>query len=265
LSTRPVLSIVTVCRNSLPALQRTVASVLPQRTPEVEYWVVDGASTDGTREWIATLEAQGVRTLSEPDRGISDAMNKGTRLATGEWVAHLHADDTYLPGTIAAVLAAIREGGADVLCGHIMKQEPRGEVLCRTAPERLAIEMGVPHPAVFARRELWEKLGGFDTSLRNAMDYDLFLRARAAGARFRVLDRPLTVVAWGGQSERSLWKTLRETHEIRRRRLDSGWSRSAPFLWFLYLKGWTRMTLQSLGLDGLVAWYRRNLSIPRKG
>jgi len=261
----PLLTVVTICRNVLPALRRTVDSVLPQLTPEVEYWVVDGASTDGTPAWIAELAARGVRTISEPDRGISDAMNKGIRLATGDWVAHLHADDEYLPGAIAAVLEAIRAGGADVLCGHIVKREERGEVLCRTAPERLAIEMAVPHPAVFARRELWEKLGGFDASLRNAMDYDLFLRARAAGARFRVIDRPLAVVAWGGQSERSLWKTLAEAHEIRRRHVASGWSRSTAFLWFLYAKGRARMAMQAAGLDGLVAWYRRNLSIPRKG
>lgn len=261
----PRLSIVTICRNSLPALRRTVASVLPQTTPEVEYWIVDGASTDGTPEWIATLGAQGVRTLSEPDRGISDAMNKGLRLATGDWIAHLHADDEYLPGTIATVLEAIRADDADVLCGHIVKREERGEVLCRTAPERLAVEMAVPHPAVFARRELWSRLGGFDTTLRNAMDYDLFLRARAAGARFRVIDRPLAVVAWGGQSEKSLWRTLAETHAIRRRHVASGWSRSPVFLAFLYAKGRARMALQAAHLDALVAWYRRHLSLPRKG
>lgn len=261
----PTLTVVTICRNVLPALRRTVDSVLAQGYPALEYWVVDAASTDGTREYLAELATRGVRVLSEPDRGISDAMNKGLRLATGEWIAHLHADDTYLPGALDAVARAAAAGDADVLCGHILKQEPSGEVLCRTAPERLAIEMGVPHPAVFARRALWASLGGFDGSLRNAMDYDLFLRARAAGARFRVIDRPLTRVAWGGQSERSLWRTLRETHDIRRRHLRSGWSRSWVFLAFLYVKGRVRMALQGAGLTGLVAWYRRHLSLPRKG
>jgi glycosyltransferase involved in cell wall biosynthesis len=265
LNAPPRISVVTICRNVLPALRRTVASVQAQHYPALEYWIVDAASTDGTAGYLAQLEAQGVRVLSEPDRGISDAMNKGIRLATGEWIAHLHADDTYLPGTLEAVARAAEAGGADVLCGHILKREPTGGVLCRTAPERLAIEMSVPHPAVFARRELWERLGGFDPALRNAMDYDLFLRARAAGARFRVIDRPLAVVAWGGQSERSLWKTLRETHDLRRRHLRSGASRSWLFLVFLFVKGKVRVALQSAGLAGLVAWYRRNLSIPRKG
>jgi glycosyltransferase involved in cell wall biosynthesis len=265
LNAAPRITVVTICRNVLPALRRTVASVIEQGYPALEYWIVDGASTDGTREYLVELEARGVRVLSEPDRGISDAMNKGIRLATGEWIAHLHADDEYLPGALAAVAGAARAGDADVLCGHILKQEPAGPVLCRTAPGRLAIEMTVPHPGVFARRALWERLGGFDAGLRNAMDYDLFLRARAAGARFRVIDRALARVAYGGQSERSLWRTLCETHFLRRRHLRAGWSRTWAFLLFLYLKGRVRMALQGAGLHGLVTWYRRHLSIPRKG
>src|SRR5205085_3904092 len=84
---RPLITVVTVCRNALALLRPTVESVLEQRTPAVEYWIVDGASTDGTREYLDTLAAHGVRTISEPDRGIADAMNKGARLATGRWVA----------------------------------------------------------------------------------------------------------------------------------------------------------------------------------
>jgi glycosyltransferase involved in cell wall biosynthesis len=261
----PRITVITICRNVRPALERTVASVLMQRYPALEYWIVDAASTDGTREYLATLESHGVKWLSEPDRGISDAMNKGIRLATGEWVAHLHADDSYLPGALDAVAEASRPGDADLLCGWILKREPHGEVLCRTAPDRLPIEMTVPHPPTFVRRALFERLGGFDTSLRNAMDYDFFLRAHQAGARFRVIPQALVSVEGGGQSERSLWATLAETHAIRTRHLRSGWSRSSVFLWFLYLKGTARQLLQRAGLNGIVSWYRRHLSIPRKG
>ncbi|MBI5711625.1 MAG: glycosyltransferase [Candidatus Eisenbacteria bacterium] len=261
----PRITVVTICRNVLPALRRTVASVLAQGYPELEYWIVDGASTDGTRAYLAELEPHGVRILSEPDRGISDAMNKGVRLATGEWVAHLHADDEYLPGALATVGRAALEGDTDLLCGWMIQREPTGDVLCRTAPERLEIEMAVPHPPTFTRRVLFERLGGFDTALRNAMDYDFFLRAHLAGARFRVVREPLVVVASGGQSERSLWDTLLETHRIRRRLLRSGWSRSRAFLAFLLVKGTVRQLLQRAGLAHLVAWYRRHLSIPRKG
>jgi GT2 family glycosyltransferase len=265
LSDAPRITVVTICRNVLPALRRTVASVLAQEYPGLEYWIVDGASTDGTREYLAGLESRGVRVVSEPDRGISDAMNKGIDRATGEWVAHLHADDEYLPGALAIVSRAMRDTTADVLSGWMIQREPRGEVLCRSLPERLPVEMAVPHPSTFTRRALFQRLGGFDLALRNAMDYDFFLRAYADGARFEVVPHALTRMAHGGQSERSLWRTLSETHAIRRRRLSRGASRSGLFLVFLFAKGSARKLLQRVGLNGLVGWYRRTWSIPRKG
>lgn len=261
----PRLTVVTICRNALPALTRTVESVLSQGYPALEYWIVDGASTDGTREYLAGLEARGARVLSEPDAGISDAMNKGIRLASGEWIAHLHAGDSYLPGALDRVARRIREGDADVICGSVLQRERTGEVLCRAAPERLTIEMAIGHPAVFARRSVFERFGTFDTGYRNAMDYDLFLRAYLGGARFETVPEPLTRVDWGGQSERSRWKTLKETHRIRRRLLESGGSRGYPFLFFLFAKGTVRQGLQRLGFERFVAWYRRTLSRPRKG
>jgi glycosyltransferase involved in cell wall biosynthesis len=93
------LGIVTICRNALDPLRLTVENVRAQRTPDVEHLIVDGASTDGTRQYLNDL--QGVRWISESDRGISDAMNKGARLVRGEWIAHLHAGDTYTPGAVA--------------------------------------------------------------------------------------------------------------------------------------------------------------------
>ena len=257
----PLLTVVTICRNVLPALQRTVASVLP--LPEgVEYVIVDGASTDGTVAWLDGLA--GVRTLSEPDRGISDAMNKGIGLARGEWVAHLHADDTYLPGALAQVLEVLRAGDADVVCGAIVKTERQGEVVCLSDPSLLEWDMTINHPATFVRRELFERLGAFDTTLRNAMDYDFFLRARIAGARFRAIELPVTRMTWGGQSERSIWKTLHETHVIRRRHLPPGLRTSVLRLWLLYVKGSIRLALQNLGLQRVVDLYRRWFARPRK-
>jgi glycosyltransferase involved in cell wall biosynthesis len=259
----PVLSIVTICRNVLPALRRTVESVRPL-PPGVEHIVVDGASTDGTAAYLETLAAGGVRVLSEPDRGISDAMNKGVRLARGVWIAHLHADDSYLPGALARVIAVLRQDDADIVCGAIVKVERQGEVVCLSDPSMLEWDMTINHPATFVRRALFERLGGFDTRLRNAMDYDFFLRARLGGARFRTLSVPIARVTWGGQSERSIWKTLHETHMVRRRYLPPGLRTSKLRLVLLYLKGTIRLCLQQLGLHGVVRAYRWLLARPRK-
>lgn len=262
----PRLTVITVCRNARAALERTTASVLDRQRPGLEYWIVDGASTDGTRDDLEALaRSHAVRFVSERDGGIADAMNKGVRLATGEWVAHLHAGDTYLPGALDRVLAAIDAGGADVLCGWLIKEEAVGETLYRADPARLPYEMTINHPATVLRRSLFEQCGGFDPAYPNAMDYEFFLRLARAGARFAVIDTPLARMAWGGQSERSLARTLAETRDIRRRHHSPRWYRSQAFYLWLVMRAGARQALQRLGLGALVAWWRQHLSWPRKG
>jgi glycosyltransferase involved in cell wall biosynthesis len=261
---RPAITVVTVCRNALHLLRPTVESVLEQGCTSLEYWIVDGGSTDGTREFLASLSARGVRTISEPDRGIADAMNKGVRLSTGSWVAHLHAGDTYLAGALDAVLAHAADG-TDILCGSILKQEERRETLYPPKPSRLRMDMTIHHPATFTRRAVFEEVGGFDERYPNAMDYDFFLRAFDQGKRFLVIPETITRMAGGGQSERSLWRTLRETHAIRARALTHGWERSYVFFLFLFARGWTRRVLQRAGLEGPVAWLRRRFAMAPKG
>lgn len=261
----PRITVITVCRNALDLLRPTLESVLAQGDPGLEYWVVDGASTDGTPEYLASLASRGVRYVSERDRGIADAMNKGVLLASGAWLAHLHAGDLYLPGALERVMEATDRADAEVLCGSIWKEEERGRTLYRPEPKNLPLDMTVHHPATWTRREVFERLGGFDERYPNAMDYDFFLRAHASGARFAVIPEPLALMAGGGQSERSLWITLRETHAIRRRALDRGFSRSPLYLGWLFTRGWTRRLLQRAGLGAVVAWVRRRSALAPKG
>lgn len=256
---------VTICRNALSLLQPTVESVLLQGYPALEYWIVDGGSADGTPAYLESLAARGVRFVSEPDRGIADAMNKGVLLSSGEWIAHLHAGDSYLPGALAAVGEAARSESADILCGSIWKEEERARTLCHADPRHLPLDMTIHHSATWTRRTVFEQLAGFDPRYPNAMDYDFFLRAYAAGARFAVLEEPLASMAKGGQSERSLWITMRETHTIRRRVLRRGIGRSPAYLAWVLARAWSRRALQRAGLGGFVAWYRRRFALARKG
>jgi GT2 family glycosyltransferase len=125
--------------------------------------------------------------------------------------------------------------------------------------------MTIHHAATWVRRAVFDRLGGFDARYPNAMDYDFFLRAHEAGARFAVLPVPLAMMAKGGQSERSLWTTLCETHVIRRRVLVRGAGRSPLHLAWLFTRGSVRRLLQSAGLGGLAAWFRRRFALAPKG
>jgi glycosyltransferase involved in cell wall biosynthesis len=266
MSGAPRLTVITICRNARAALARTVASVLAQPLEGIEYWIVDGVSTDGTIEDLAALEPSGVRWISEPDRGISDAMNKGVRLAAGQWIAHLHAGDEYLPGALDSFARAReRRPEAEVLCGFLLKHEPAGEVIYHCDPARLPRDMTVNHPATFVRRDTFLAHGGFDARFRRAMDYDLFLRLERAGTRFAVIPEPLAAMEYGGLSERSLWETLAECEDIRRARLVSGFARTRAYTLLLYARGLARRGLQRIGLDGLVRWYRRRFAVLAKG
>jgi glycosyltransferase involved in cell wall biosynthesis len=260
----PRLSVLTVCRNALPALRRTTESVRPQLEPGIEYRVLDGASSDGTVDFLATLAVSGVVTRSEPDRGIADAMNKAVTWAAGEWVAHLHADDTYLPGALAAVVPRLTSD-VDVLCGWMLKTEPGGETLFRADPKRLPAEMTVNHPATFVRREMFERHGGFDTRWPNAMDYEFFLRLFTRGARFAVLEQPVARMAGGGQSERSLTRTLAECRDIRRLHHSPWPYASEGYYGYQLARAGARRALQTAGLGALVRGYRRVLAWPPKG
>ncbi len=115
---RPTLSVVTVVRNGADRIERTVESVLAQDYPSIDYVVIDGASTDGTLARLETSHWRGriARLLSEPDRGIYDAMNKGLQLATGEFVLFMNCGDVFATATaVSAVMADVKGGGEQVV------------------------------------------------------------------------------------------------------------------------------------------------------
>lgn len=182
-----VVSIITIVRNANGYIDRTINSVLAQTFKDVEYVVIDGASTDGT---VAKIQGYGSRIatfVSEPDSGISDAWNKGLKLATGDVVGLLNAGDEYAPDAVANAVAALQAGN-DFVYGDTDLVTDDGAVL-RTNRGRYSLwfysgGFGFYHPSCFARRSLYEKVGGFNTRLRYAMDSDWIARAAMSGARF---------------------------------------------------------------------------------
>ena len=185
---RPVVSIVTVALNAARTLERTIASVQAQTFQSVEHVLVDGGSTDGTLDIIRRMARPQDYWISEKDRGISDAFNKGVAMARGRHVLILNADDWLSPEQISHSIAALEKSGADFVFGDLIFYE--GErALFRYGGDPTYAKVirrrwpSVGHPTLLAARGCFERVGLFDPIYRNAMDYDWLLRVHCAGAR----------------------------------------------------------------------------------
>lgn len=182
----PLVSIVTPSFNQAPFLAATIESVLDQDYPRIEYIVIDGGSTDGSREILEKYGSQLDHWRSEPDSGQTDAINKGFSLARGQVLAWLNSDDTYLPGAVSeavSFLSAHPEIG--LVYGKAFYVDDEGQPIAHypAAPTSYrGLRQGVvtiPQQATFFRSLLWKMVGPLDASFYYAMDYDLWIRISA--------------------------------------------------------------------------------------
>lgn len=198
----PKISVVTVCRNSLPLLRVTVGSVISQSYGNVEYIVVDGASTDGTPKYVRSLGGKVAIFVSEPDNGIYDAMNKAIAHATGEWIIFMNAGDTfYSVDTLRQVFDS--GGGYDgfgVVYGDVAKLQPDGSYAVKQAePPHNSHRMFFCHQSAFYRRDNLLAMP-FDVRHRMSADIHQVKRLLAAGVRFKQLHLPIAVFDTSGVS-----------------------------------------------------------------
>jgi len=221
-------SIVTCTWNSVATLADTIRSVQAQRLHEFEHLFVDGGSTDGTLELIAR-QSPGSRVLLGVAGGISRAMNEGIRAATGDVIAHLHSDDFYADGEVLVrVDSALRQSGAHWAYGAMdtLRDGARQPALRRRrpyTPARYASGgIAILHPTVFVQRDVFDKVGLFDESLRYAMDIDLWLRI---GPYFAPVEIDATLAVFrahaGSLSTANSAAARQEEWQVRRRYLAS--------------------------------------------
>lgn len=177
---QPLVSIVTPSLNQGRFLDDAIRSVLEQDYEPIEHIVVDGGSTDETLEILRRYPH--LRWSSEPDYGQSAALNKGFRLARGEILAWINADDFYLPGAVAAAVEILRTSGAGLVYGDILRVDEDGTNRRRVAShpwdEWTHVNVGnrIQQPAAFFTRTVYEAVGGLDERFHLAMDYDLWTR-----------------------------------------------------------------------------------------
>lgn len=224
----PKLSVITVCYEAAEEIGRTLRSVLEQRFSDYEYIFVDGGSRDGTVERIRAYEprlkerCRGVGVISEPDKGIYDAMNKGIARARGEWVLMLNAGDALADPLVLEDLFSGKEYSQDVIYGDAMLRDLYGgKELFKPFPAMELSEMaqGLPfcHQAAFARRSLLQKYP-FETRFSVSADYDQFLRAWMDGTEFLHIPRVVALFDCGGICLRRPHATMAQCAEIRKYR-----------------------------------------------
>ncbi|ODS84690.1 MAG: glycosyl transferase [Cytophagaceae bacterium SCN 52-12] len=184
----PRLTIITPSYNQAEFLERTILSVLNQGYPNLEYLIIDGGSTDRSVEVIRKYEKYITYWVSEKDKGQVDALNKGLRRATGEWVAFQNSDDVYFPGTFLhfAKAAGGAEKPADIVYGdlYLIDQHDRATELLKTIPFSLTSQvwegMQMHNQSLFFRLDLVKRYGLFDESYRFAFDYEFITRYTSA-------------------------------------------------------------------------------------
>lgn len=219
------ISIVTVCFNAADTIAMTLRSVAAQTYREVEHIVVDGGSTDGTLNHIAEYGKHVAHLVSEPDQGIYDAMNKGIRLAGGDIVGMLNANDVYADDmTLARVADIMRSGDLDALYGDVEFFAPdRPEMTVRRyssrhfSPAKLACGWMPAHPTLFLRKSLFDLYGLYRTDFRIAGDYELIARIFKEGKlKYFYLPEVLVRMSTGGVSTSGWRNTLLLNQEILR-------------------------------------------------
>jgi glycosyltransferase involved in cell wall biosynthesis len=196
----PKVSIITTVYNAAATIERTILSVIHQTYKNVEYIIVDGGSTDGTLQIINQYKDRISHVISEPDKGIADGFNKGIAIATGEWIGLINADDWYALDAIKLVINNTSPKDS-VCCGNIFLLGANGHNHYKKSKVSwLNFGMYIMHPTCFIRNEVYKQVGTYDTSLKIAMDFDMFLRIKRKGFKIKYIDELLAYMRTGGIS-----------------------------------------------------------------
>jgi len=215
------ISVITAVFNNHDTVGAALDSVLSQSHPQVEVIVIDGMSTDGTREVLGGYSKQLHVYVSEPDEGIYDALNKGIALATGDVVGFLHADDLIADEHVLGRVAdAFSDPAVDAVYGDLVYVRRNDEThIVRTwaagtfDARQLRWGWMPPHPTFYVRRAVYTRLGTFDATYQIAADYDCMLRFFKHGIRSVYLPHLLVRMRVGGVSNRSVANMLRKSGE----------------------------------------------------
>lgn len=176
------ISIITVCYNSAATIEKTILSVAEQSYKNIEYLIIDGKSKDNTVEIIKKHEDKITNWISESDKGLYDAMNKGIAMATGDLIGILNSDDVFNNELVLKELVDFHQKNSiDASVGNILQHKENGKIIRLYSskfwsPEKLKIGFMPPHPSIFFKKELFKKFGNYELGFKIGADYELITR-----------------------------------------------------------------------------------------
>ncbi|HAF28011.1 MAG TPA: glycosyl transferase [Bacteroidales bacterium] len=225
------ISIITVCYNSEYTIQNTINSVLNQSYSDIEYIIVDGNSTDNTKSIITSYANKISCFISEPDHGIYHAMNKGIRMATGDIVGMLNADDFFTnQEVVQRIVKEFENKDIDAVYGDVQFVNPeninrivRYYSSSKFKPNKFKYGFMPAHPSFYVKKDLFEKLGYYKEDYLIASDYELLIRFLFKGnLLYKYIERPLVTMRSGGISNKSLKNRFILNKEIMRACKENG-------------------------------------------
>ena len=225
------ISIVTVCRNSESTIRSAIESVLAQTYQDIEYIIVDGASTDGTLSIVNEYRERIAHIISEPDNGIYDAMNKGIKIAGGDFLGILNSDDFFAsPDIIGGLVEFLTENPQlDGTYGDIVFVDKKNvERVVRMyssqdfSPKQLRWGIMFPHATFYVRRELFDSFGLYKLDYPVVSDFELVVRFIKRGISIGRYPRVMVKMRNGGVSNTSIWSVLRHNFDIARACRENG-------------------------------------------
>lgn len=214
---QPKISVVTVCYNAVNDIEKTILSVINQTYPNVEYLIIDGGSTDGTMDVVNKYKDKIDVIVSEPDKGIYDAMNKGIDRATGEWINFMNAGDCFVGTTVICdVVANCNKNTVAVYGDMFFVTNTQKKYFKSNAISFIKKNMPCSHQALFCRMKDVKELR-FDTDYKIAADYNMLYHLFWKNGKDNIerLDFPIVLFDGTGLSSCNKIKTFREVLKIR--------------------------------------------------
>lgn len=218
------ITVITATRNNAKTISHTVDSVMRQTHDDIDYIIIDGASTDGSMEVIADKQRQypgRIRVISEPDNGVYQAINKGIRIARGEIIGTLHGNDRFTsPDILHHVNRVMADKAIEMIYGDVHYISPRSNRVTRHyssadfTPELLKMGIAPPHPSLYLRKGIFSRYGLYKEDYLIGADFDMFLRLMIVnGIKGKYLPLDMVTMTTGGLSTRLFHRIFTNNRE----------------------------------------------------